>query len=119
LAGASHEELVREALKTLTAGESADRIGVWLVPDATPGRIQEFSPAFHGLLWDRAGQECPRECMHLSLEPPLPEELLIGGKPVEQHLEASPENAVIGQLVGLRHVMWIPVANPRQGQGPS
>jgi signal transduction histidine kinase/CheY-like chemotaxis protein len=117
LAGASHEELVRKALKTLTQDESADRVGVWLVPDSSPGRVNEFSPAFHGLMWDRAGQECPREWMHLSLEPPLPEELLIGGKPVEQHLEASPENAVIGQLVGLRYATWIPVANRGQVQG--
>jgi hypothetical protein len=117
LAGASHEELVREALKTLTADESADRIGVWLVPDSNPGRIHEFSPVFSGLVWDHAVKECPREWMHLSLEPPLPEELLIGGKPVEQHLEASPENTVIGQLVGLRHAIWIPISNRRQVKG--
>lgn len=117
LAGASHEELVREALKTLTADESADRIGVWLVPDSNPARIHEFSPAFSGAVWDRAGKECPREWMHLSLEPPLPEELLIGGKPVEQHLETFPENTVIGQLVGLRHAIWIPISNRRHVKG--
>lgn len=117
LAGASHEELVHEALKTLTGGESADRIGVWLVPDSNLGRIDEFSPAFSGSVWDRAGKECPREWIHLSLEPPLPEELLIGGKPVEQHLEASPENTVIGQLVGLRHAIWIPISNRRHVKG--
>ena len=117
LAGASHEELVREALKTLARDEAADRIGVWLAPDSNPGIPNEFSPAFHGLIWDRAGQEWPREWMHLSLEPPLPEELLIGGKPVEQRLEAAQGNAVIGQLVGLRHATWIPIANRRQGKG--
>jgi signal transduction histidine kinase/FixJ family two-component response regulator len=117
LAGASHEELLREALKTLTPNVSADRIGAWLVPDSTPGRIHEFSPAFQGLVWDSAGQDCPREWMNLSLEPPLPEELLIGEKPIELNLEASPENTVIGQLVGLRHAMWIPVASRHQVKG--
>ena len=117
LAGASHGELLREALKTLTPDEHADRIGVWLELDSTAKRPNEFSPALHGLVWDRASQESPREWANLSLEPPLPEELLIGGRPVEQNLEASPENAVIGQLVGLRHAIWIPVANRHQVRG--
>ena len=117
LAGASHEELLQEALKTLTPDESADRIGVWLEPDSNVRRGSEFSSLFRGLVWERAGQGCPPGWLHLSLEPPLPEELLTGTKPVEQHLGNSPKNAVIGQLVGLRYAIWIPVANRRQVRG--
>ena len=111
LAGASREELQREALKVLAGEGNADRIGVWTEPDSDVCHHSEFPTAFQGLVWDRENPENPREWMTLSVEPPLPEELLLRGKTVEQDLAASPERPLIGPLLGLRRAVWIPVAS--------
>ncbi len=118
LAGASRQELVREALRALMQAPQADRVGIWLEPDPNAPSANEFSGAFHGLVWDRtAKEESPPEWKVLSLEPPLPAQLLFGGKPFEQNLEDSVRNAVIGQLVGLRRALWVPVSDPNRVKG--
>src|SRR6266849_5681543 len=118
LAGASREELVREALRALTQVPHPDRVGIWLEPDPKAPSTNELSGAFHGLVWDHtAGQDCPPEWNILALEPPLPEQLLEGGKPLEQNLDDSVSNAVIGQLVGLRRALWVPVPDPSRVKG--
>ncbi len=111
LAGASREELLREALEILSGEGNTDRIGVWLEADANAKRQGEVPAAFHGLVWDREFQENPRECMNLSVEPPLPEKLLLAGKTVEQDIESFPERLIIGPLLGLHRAVWIPVAD--------
>ena len=111
LAGGSHEVLVREALRALTQAPHPDRLGIWLEPDANAQSPSEFSGAFQGLIWDRTAKEgCPLEWNILSLEP-LPEHLLLRPEPFEQSLDESAQNAVIGQLVGLRRALWVPVAD--------
>src|SRR5690348_18196396 len=52
LAGASREELLREALNSLSQDQHADRVGIWLEPDAGAESAKEVSGAFHGLVWD-------------------------------------------------------------------
>ncbi len=90
LAGASREKLVREALRVLT----------------------------QRLVWDRiAREESPPGWNILSLEPPLPAQLLFGEKLFEQNLEDSAHHAVIGQLVGLRHALWVPIADQSRVKG--
>ena len=120
LAGTSHEGLAREALRTLTQTPCPDRVGIWLELDASAQPPSELSGAFHGLVWDRsAGEEIPPEWKILSLEAPLPEQLLLRAEPFEQNLDDSVRNAVIGQLVGLRRALWVPIADqgPEYGQG--
>ena len=120
LGGASRKELVQEALSALTQAPQADRVGIWLEPDANTSSENEFSGAFHGLVWDRAvREECPPQWRILSVEAPLPEQLLVGTQPFEQDLEASARNTVIGQLVGLRRALWVPVADQGSDQGQS
>jgi signal transduction histidine kinase/CheY-like chemotaxis protein len=111
LAGASREELLREALKSLTQDQQADRVGVWLEPEASAESAKELSGAFHGLVWDRAHSDTPGEWKNLSVEPPLPEELWLTGRAVEQEFAESSAKPLIGQLVGLRRALWIPVAS--------
>ncbi|HEY6945463.1 MAG TPA: ATP-binding protein, partial [Candidatus Acidoferrum sp.] len=78
----------------------------------------EFAGAFYGLVWDDVTKEnCPSEWKVLSLEPPLPEQLLLEGKPLEQDLQESARQAVIGQLIGLRRALWVPVAGQSLGGG--
>jgi signal transduction histidine kinase/FixJ family two-component response regulator len=117
LAGASRRELLREALKSLTQDQHPDRVGIWLEPDASTEPAKELSGAFHGLVWDRALSDTPPEWRNLSVEPPLPDELGSAGRPVEQEFAPSSAKAVIGQLVGLRRALWIPVATRSQVKG--
>lgn len=117
LAGASRDELLREALEELAREGKADRLGVWLEADPNAKHQGGVPAAFHGLVWDREVQENPREWMNLSVEPPLPEELLLAGKTVEQDVESFPERLIIGPLLGLRRAFWIPVADKDQFRG--
>jgi signal transduction histidine kinase/FixJ family two-component response regulator len=111
LAGASREELLQQALNSLTQDQQADRVGIWLEPEASAESAKELSGAFQGQVWDRAHSDTLREWRNLSVEPPLPEELWLTGKAVEQEFAASSAEPLIGQLVGLRRVLWIPVAS--------
>src|SRR5215470_16025052 len=118
LAGGAHEDLVREALRALTQAPSPDRVGIWLEPEANAQTPSQWSGAFHGLVWDRAaGEEYPPERKILSLEPPLPEHLLNRAEPFEQDLHDAVQNAVVGQLVGLRRALWVPVADEGRVRG--
>lgn len=118
LAGAPRQQLVREGLKTLLQDADADRVGIWVERAEKNASAAEFAGTFYGLVWDRAaGEDCPPEWKVLSLEPPLPAQPLIQGKPFEQDLEDSSRNPVIGQLVGLRRALWVPVGDPNQVRG--
>lgn len=118
LAGAPRQQLVREGLKTLLQDADADRVGIWVERAEKNVSAAEFAGAFYGLVWDRAaGEDCPPEWKVLSLEPPLPAQLVIQGKSFEQDLEDFSRNPVIGQLVGLRRALWVPVGDPNQVRG--
>src|SRR5260370_4555021 len=69
------------------------------------------------MVWDRGNHQTPQEWAHLSVEPPLPEELLFRGKTIEQDMEAFPPNPIIGLLVGLRHALWVPIERKEQLKG--
>ena len=121
LAGASREQLLQEALRALTQVPQPDRVGIWLEPNVGAASANEFAGAFHGLVWDRTAKgkkdEYPPEWRILSLEPPLPERLLIRAEPLEQDLDDSVRNAVIGQLVGLRRALWVPIGEQEHVRG--
>ena len=117
LSGASRKELLQEALKALALQGPAGRFGVWLDADSNASPRNAFATGFHGMVWDRGNSETPQEWASLSVEPPLPEELLLRGKTVEQDLEAFPANPIIGLLVGLRHALWVPIGRKEQLKG--
>jgi signal transduction histidine kinase/ActR/RegA family two-component response regulator len=114
LAGASREALMREALHSLSRDGRADRIGVWLEQDPPSGPEGPAAMCLRGMIWEAEGEDTPEEWKKLSLESPLPQELLVSSKSVEQELDVSqdrPSNQpMIGPLVGLRHALWTPVA---------
>ena len=117
LDGASREELVREAQKSLAKEGRTGRIGVWLEPDPDASPQKEAPAGFRGVVLDRGSDETPQEWATLSVEPPLPEELLLRGKTVEQDLDAFPANPITGVLVGLRHALWVPIERKEQLRG--
>ncbi len=109
LAGASHAELLHEALKTLAQWEPTARLGVWLEADERVSPQIESIAGFHGEVWDRGHPQSQQEWAHLSVEPPLPDELLRRGETVDQDLRAFPSNPILGPLVGLGHALWVPI----------
>jgi len=109
LDGAPRDELIREAFKALRRHALKDRLGVWLETDSNATLHGEIVAGFHGLVWDRGNRDTPQEWAHLSVEPPLPEESLLRGKTVEQVLESSPGNPILGLLAGLRYALWVPI----------
>jgi signal transduction histidine kinase/CheY-like chemotaxis protein len=109
LEGSPREELMREAIHTLARDGRADRIGVWLEQDL-PFVSNPLAPAcLRGLVWEAHADEIPEEWEKLSLEPPLPQELLVAGTSVYQEVDASKGRPMIGPLVGLRQALWIPI----------
>jgi len=110
-------ELLREAVKELADLGAAERLGAWLEQDVNSAAPEASPGIFHGVVWDAESSETPVEWTHLSLEAPLPEELWMGSKRVEQNLEDSPDRPVVGLLVGLRSVLWVPIAPMGQLRG--
>ncbi len=109
LAGAPREDLMREAIHTLAQDSLADRIGVWLEQDFIAAPDAHSPASLRGILWETGSEEIPAEWEKLSLEPPLPSELLASGQSVDQELDDSHSRTMIGPLVGLRHALWTPI----------
>src|SRR5580692_3483209 len=87
LSGAPREELMREAIHSLARDGRADRIGVWLEQDAPTCEDGHAAACLRGMIWESEGEDTPDEWEKLSLEAPLPQELLAAGKSVEQELD--------------------------------
>ena len=117
LNGASRAELLHEALEALSQQGPMDRLGVWLETDSNASPRNENPAGFHGTVWDRGNTETPREWASLSIEPPLPDELLLRGKTVAQDLEAIPATPFLGLLAGLRYALWVPIESKEQLKG--
>jgi PAS domain-containing protein len=109
LDGASREELLLEAHKSVAKEGKSGRIGIWLDAERSSNSQKSTGAVFHGIVWDRGSADTPQEWVHLSVEPPLPQELLLRGIAVEQDLEVFPANPIIGLLVGLRRALWVPI----------
>jgi signal transduction histidine kinase/CheY-like chemotaxis protein len=109
LAGAPRAEIMREAIHALSRDGSADRVGVWLEQDSPAAVNGHAAACLRGMIWEAHGEDTPEEWEKLSLEPPLPQELLASGKSVDQELDASQHRPMIGPLVGLRHALWTPI----------
>jgi signal transduction histidine kinase/CheY-like chemotaxis protein len=109
LAGAPRREIMREAIHVLSRDGSADRVGVWLEQESPSGANGHAAACLRGMIWEAQGEDTPEEWEKLSLEPPLPQELLASGKSVDQELDTSQHRPMIGPLVGLRHALWTPI----------
>ena len=75
-------------------------------------------PTFlRGKVWEASGEPVPGEWQRLTLEAPLPSEVLAG----QTSLEELPENAsgrpMIGALLELRQALWVPIGKKDQVRG--
>jgi signal transduction histidine kinase/CheY-like chemotaxis protein len=109
LDGAPREELLREAIHTLSMDGHAERIGIWLEQGPYPGEDPQAPVFLRGMVWQARGEEAPSDWEKLSLEAPVPQELLASRKSVYQDVNSSQGRPIIGPLVGLRHALWTPI----------
>jgi signal transduction histidine kinase/CheY-like chemotaxis protein len=117
LHGALGEALLQLALQRLVRSAHVSRIGIWIESEsAITGDLR--SPAiFQGHVWDEESAEIPAEWSHLSPEAPLPQELLLGLAAVEQEFGVARELPLIGPLLGLQRVLWIPIQKKNHLRG--
>jgi signal transduction histidine kinase/CheY-like chemotaxis protein len=108
-AGAGRDVWIHEALLELQMEPGAERFGAWL--DAPAG--DETSPArrvvFRGEVGERGEGNGPGKWTNLSVELPLPLDLLSVGKTAELTLAGDLHIPLLGPTFGMRHVLWVPV----------
>lgn len=108
-AGSNHAEWIRRALEQFKKLPGIERAGVWL-DDAQIPQDGEGNPAiFHGDVWEKDVGGGPPEWTRLSEDLPVPGEWLSAGKSCEYELDAAQSGIILGPLVGLRRVLWVPV----------
>ncbi len=106
--GLSRRELLEKALNALSTDGRADRVGAWLAPAEPEMSEIHGAASFSGVVWDRDRGNMPAEWRRLSLEAPLPQDVLSAGRCVEQELEDG-SLPMIGPLMELRRAMWVPI----------
>src|SRR5579863_1595120 len=114
--GASREELAGEAIQLLRERSDADRIGVWLEPQAQDKEECERALGFRGVIWEKGVEATPPEWRRLSPEFPLPQELL-SGKTVDQKLDVSGKETLLGPLIEMQRALWVAIARAGRIRG--
>ena len=105
--GAGRGEWIRIAIEELATEPSVERLGIWLEPAADegdPGTI-----VFHGAVWERHAENLPPEWRKISADAPLPQVVLNGTTSVEYTLEKTLGAPMLGPLLELQRVLWVPV----------
>jgi signal transduction histidine kinase len=108
-AGAGREVWVREALLELQMEPGAERFGVWLDGPASGESSLAQRIVFHGEVRERGEGNAPGKWTSLSVELPLPLDLLSVGKTAELTLTGEVHNPLLGPTFGMCHVLWVPV----------
>jgi signal transduction histidine kinase/ActR/RegA family two-component response regulator len=108
-AGANRGERILEAIQELKNEEGVDRVGVWLEErDSREGRDTE-SVVFRGEVWDEGMGIGIQGWTRISGDAPLPMEMLNAGKKCEYKIEGMNQGPMLGPLVALQRVLWVPV----------
>jgi signal transduction histidine kinase/CheY-like chemotaxis protein len=108
--GASREELTAIAGERLRVLTGADRIGVWILEN--PGREE-----FRGWVWDSAQEPFPPGWKRFSPGTTLLARMNADGKSLEQVLDGSAGNPIVGPLVGMQRAIWAPVEGEGEWEG--
>jgi signal transduction histidine kinase/CheY-like chemotaxis protein len=108
-AGADRDAWIREALLELAMEPGAERFGVWLDPPAGDETISARTVAFRGEVRERGDGNGPGKWSSLSVELPLPLDLLSAGRTAELILPGKFQDPLLGPTLGMRHVLWVPV----------
>lgn len=108
-AGAGRDAWIREALLELQMEPGAERFGVWLEPPAGDESIPAARVVFRGEVRERGEGKRPGQWTSLSVELPLPLDLLSFGKTAELNLQGELHDPLLGPTLGMRHLLWVPV----------
>jgi hypothetical protein len=118
--GATQEELTKVAVEVLLACGRADRVGVWMDFEESRDAVSQEPMALltlRGMVADQDGHATPAEWTKLTPEVHLPQELLTGGKIVEENLYENANRPVIGPLLEMRRALWAPIEQGRHLRG--
>jgi len=108
-AGAGRDAWVRAALLDLQTEPGAERFGVWLEPPAGDETVPASQVVFRGEVRERGEGKRPGHWTSLSVELPLPLDLLSVGKTAELKLQGELRHPLLGPTLGMRHLLWVPV----------
>ena len=108
-AGSGRAVWIREALLELQMEPGAERFGVWLDGPAADESSLARRIVFHGEVRERGEGNAPGKWTNLSVELPLPLDLLSVGKTAELTLADEVHDLVLGPTLGMGHVLWVPV----------
>jgi len=112
-AGASRVEWVQEAILELKDQEGVDRVGVWLEEQLSADGVVAGPVIFRGEVWERGIGTGMPEWSRLSSESPLPMKSLGNGKSCEYEVERPNSGPILGPLLELQRVLWVPVLERR------
>lgn len=117
LEGKARPALMKEAITALLASGQADRVGVWI--ETTDQGIANSEPCgtFRGIVAEKGGEATPPEWSRLLPQAPLPADLLANLKTVEQDVDDSSGAPMIGALIEMRRVLWVPLQTHVQLRG--
>jgi signal transduction histidine kinase len=116
-AAAGREAWIREALLELQMEPGAERFGVWLEAPAGDETIPSPRIVFRGEVRERGEGNGAGKWTNLSVELPLPLDLLSAGETAEQVLQGELQDPLLGPTLGMRHVLWVPVFGPNLLRG--
>ena len=107
--GAGRDAWIREALLELQMEPGAERFGVWLDAPAGDETVPARRVAFRGVVREKGEGNGPGKWTSLSVEFPLPLDLLSVGETAELMLQEELQDPLLGPTIGMRHVLWVPV----------
>ena len=113
----SHAEWILEAIHELSDEEEVERIGVWLEEPLSSQGAEAGPVMMQGEVWERGAGSGPPEWSRLSGNAPLPMGLLNSGLSCEYEVEGSEAGVILGPLVELHRVLWVPVLARRTLRG--
>jgi signal transduction histidine kinase/CheY-like chemotaxis protein len=115
--GTEKADLVRGAVHALLAASEVDRAGVWIDEGDVDGPSLRGVVVFRGVVLDRSGDDAPPDWARLSLEALPSLEPLASGRTIQQDLDGTPDQLMLGALLELQRAVWAPVGARGQLRG--
>lgn len=108
-AGAPHAEWILEAIQQLKNEGGVERVGVWLEEPTGSDAVNSGPTIFRGEVWEQGVASGVPEWTRLSSDAPLPMQALGAGISCEYEVEGPKPGPILGPLLELRRVLWVPI----------
>ncbi|HEY2820961.1 MAG TPA: ATP-binding protein [Candidatus Acidoferrum sp.] len=96
-------------MQALLVASEVDRAGVWIDEGDIDTRSPRGLAIFRGMVSERGGDGTPSEWARLSLEALPSLDSLAGGCTVQQDLDGTADQLILGALLELQRAVWAPV----------